>query len=259
MLAVTAWFGVLALGSGLPHVLGADSRIVGGHGAYIQDFPYMVSVNSYIAGFIEEQMCGGSIISADWLLTSASCIQQYASNVAELRVRVGSSKQIDGTRLEVSEVILHPNFTGTSSPDYDISLVKVKTPLVFNSTVQAVRLAEAGASLAAGTEAVHAGWGTVETGGLPLQYLRQLRVPVLSAEACSKDYPSGLDHDSMFCAGYDEAGKGPCQGDQGGPLVVNSTQVGLLSWGVSCAAANQPGVYTRLSHHRAWITASTGV
>lgn len=47
------------------------------------------------------------------------------------------------------------------------------------------------------------------------------------------------------------------QGDSGGPMVIQEENswvlAGVISWGIGCAEANQPGVYTRISEFREWI------
>lgn len=63
----------------------------------------------------------------------------------------------------------------------------------------------------------------------------------------------------MLCAGYELGGKDSCQFDSGGPLIENSTVVGIVSWGRSCALVGYPGVYTNVGTLRDWITLATGV
>jgi secreted trypsin-like serine protease len=49
-----------------------------------------------------------------------------------------------------------------------------------------------------------------------------------------------------------------CQGDSGGPLVAKVqgkfVQVGVVSWGHSCADGVFPGVYTKVSSYKDWIS-----
>jgi hypothetical protein len=45
----------------------------------------------------------------------------------------------------------------------------------------------------------------------------------------------------------------PCVGDSGGPLVVGDVQVGIVSFGISCGALNEPTVFSRVGALRPFI------
>ena len=45
----------------------------------------------------------------------------------------------------------------------------------------------------------------------------------------------------------------PCVGDSGGPLVVGDLQVGIVSFGISCGALNEPTVFSRVAGLRSFI------
>lgn len=69
----------------------------------------------------------------------------------------------------------------------------------------------------------------------------------------------------MLCAGWEHGGRDACAGDSGGPLVCRvqdpetgnySNQwvlYGLVSWGLGCAEAGQPGVYTNIPRLSPWV------
>lgn len=64
--------------------------------------------------------------------------------------------------------------------------------------------------------------------------------------------------EAIICAGFLEGGKDACQGDSGGPLFLEYTphyyyQVGIVSYGIGCARAELPGVYTRITSFLDWI------
>ena len=42
-------------------------------------------------------------------------------------------------------------------------------------------------------------------------------------------------------------------GDSGGPLIKGAEQIGVVSWGISCASDSFPGVYARVSSAYKWI------
>ena len=75
-------------------------------------------------------------------------------------------------------------------------------------------------------------------------------MPVVGDAECNDAYASsgyGIA-DSMICAGLPDGGKDSCQGDSGGPFIDAATKelVGIVSWGIGCARAGYPGVYTQV-------------
>lgn len=115
-----------------------------------------------------------------------------------------------------------------------------------------------------------AGFGHHASGnGTMSSVLMQVQVPVISNEKCKQNYIAirAFRRDAQFddrtiCAGFAKGGKDSCQGDSGGPLMLpihrrNESfpfhQIGLVSWGVSCAKPNMPGVYVNVQYYAGWI------
>ena len=108
-----------------------------------------------------------------------------------------------------------------------------------------------------GTPLLATGWGSLVEA--PSTYpidLRQVVVPVFPRGDCNDaNSYNGEITATMICAGFTAGGRDTCQGDSGGPVTDNPGDfvgsyrlVGITSWGVGCARANLPGVYTRVSN-----------
>jgi trypsin len=112
----------------------------------------------------------------------------------------------------------------------------------------------------AGALAVVTGWGSLTPGGsLPTQ-LQAVEVDIVSREECDRAYAAyGGITENMICAGVPKGGRDACQGDSGSPLVVGGRLVGIVSWGLSCALADYPGVYSNVATLRGFITQQTDV
>jgi len=112
----------------------------------------------------------------------------------------------------------------------------------------------------AGAPATTLGWGTTTPGGSLSPVLLAVNVTITDRAACNDAYANyGGITVNMICAGVPEGGKDACQGDSGGPLVVGGALVGIVSWGVSCALADFPGVYSNVFTLKSFITEQTGV
>jgi len=85
---------------------------------------------------------------------------------------------------------------------------------------------------------------------------------VISQTECRESY--GWISDDMLCCVSPSDGpviQGSCKGDSGGPLMVKDASksfyslIGVVSWGWNqCTRQGEPGVYSRITSNRNWIT-----
>jgi len=135
---------------------------------------------------------------------------------------------------------------------------QVSVPFAYGLGVQPIALTSV--EPPAGALAVVTGWGRLTPGGLLPSQLQAVEVNITSREACNSAYAQyGGITVNMICAGVPQGGKDACQGDSGGPLVVDDEVVGIVSWGLSCALADYPGVYSNVATLRSFVTNTTGV
>ena len=245
----------------------AQERIVGGVEADLHEYPWQVAlVSSNGDGY-----CGGSIISDQWILTAAHCLEgEEAGNVF---VRVGSEDSYadGGDTYAVSEMIVHPDYLSVWQGS-DIALLKLAEPLKFSHKVQAIAIMSPDRTHLqdVGAVATATGWGSLSSsGGMP-STLQTVEIPVVANDvACgaaqddegnSGAYSCEEINATMICAGYlGTGGKDACQGDSGGPLVVKNEDdtdwilIGATSWGEGCADPQYPGIWARVSYFYDWI------
>lgn len=213
-------------------------------------------------------ICGGSIITRTWVLSAAHCFP----NPADLGSYViyAGRYQLNGfnfhesshrvKRVEIPFGYVEPH------SGKDLALVELSTPVTWSDHIHPVCLPSSGTLFPSGMLCYVTGWGNIRD-EVPLGgagTLQEVQVPIISQSSCQEMYqmhptePVDILHD-MICAGFQEGGKDSCQGDSGGPLVcqmVNGTwvQAGVVSFGLGCAHANQPGVYARVTSFSSFIS-----
>ena len=254
---LAALFAALACSAFLTAVARPASAVVNGSAAPNGAYPFMASLQDR-TGFA---FCGGSVISSTWVLTAAHCVVDENPNGSGLQVVVGTNTlgNGSGTTINVVEVKVHPAYANSA---HDVALLRLASA----AGVSPIRVAGAGDDglEAAGTPVKVAGWGdTLPTLGLfSTNTLQEADLNVVSDNECGQTN-IGFDGPTGVCAAA--LLKDSCQGDSGGPLFAGSgasrVQIGVVSYGQSCALPKFPGVYSELNNTaiRNFISATAGV
>ncbi|KAG6794898.1 trypsin-1-like [Apis mellifera caucasica] len=230
-----------------------DGRIVGGEATTIHEAPYQISLQK--DGY---HICGGSIISANWVLTAGHCSSYPPSTY---KIRSGSTNVYSGGSLhDVERIIRHKRYTTNQNgiPSNDIALFRIKDTFEFDESTKPVQLYQGDSASLVGKYGLVTGWGLTNIKIPPV--LHKVSVPLVSKRECDRDYSRfGGVPQGELCAGYPEGGKDSCQGDSGGPLVVDGNLVGVVSWGMGCGTPKYPGVYTDVAYYREWVRENSEV
>nr|XP_027323619.1 ovochymase-2 isoform X1 [Anas platyrhynchos] len=247
------------------------TRIVGGSQVKQGSHPWQVSLKRR-----QKHFCGGTIVSAQWVVTAAHCILErnileYLNVTAgeyDLRIRENGEQT-----LPVKYVIKHPNFDPRRPMNYDVALLKLDGVFKFSSSVLPACLPDPGEKFEAGYICTTCGWGRLNENGVLPQVLYEVNLPILNRKECSRALSSlkkPIQGDTIMCAGFPDGGKDACQGDSGGPLLCQRKHgvwilAGVVSWGMGCARGwignekkkyyerGSPGIFTDLSAVLSWI------
>jgi secreted trypsin-like serine protease len=230
--------------------------------------------------------CGGVYIGDLWVLTAAHCIMKVDGDVlTQRRVRLGTQniELQPGTTWRIERVAVHKDYVDREPFRDDIALIRIapdtgsKTSLD-PEQVAPIRLlgSKPGDRPIEEADRVRiTGWGLTKardsgSGSLARDHsvnrftagLQMIELGVIADDKCDRHQRyAGRLKDKTLCVGQDagKAGFDSCNGDSGGPVTrVQGRErvlVGLVSWGVGCALADTPGIYTRVPAYADWIEA----
>lgn len=233
-------------------------RIVGGQECKRGECPWQALL------FSDEEndgFCGGTILNEYYILTAAHCLHQ----ARRFKVRVGdlNTEQEEGGEMvhEVDMIIKHNKFQ-RDTYDFDIAMLRLKTPITFRENVAPACLPQkdwAETTLMTQKTGIVSGFGRTHEKGRQSKVLKMMEVPYVDRNTCRLSTSFSITQ-NMFCAGYDSKQEDACQGDSGGPHVTRFKDTyfvtGIVSWGEGCARKGKYGIYTKVTAFLKWIDRS---
>lgn len=234
----------------------ASISIVNGRPANDCEWKHQVGLSSCAGCRV---WCGGSLISAEWVVTAAHCVMDddpinVVAGESDLDQDSGNEQ-----RRKTSAIIYHENYARRRKI-HDIALLKLDKPMKLNSCVGIASLPSA--PVMSGTSCWISGWGALAVEGNSPRKLQDAEVTVIGDDECRNNfrYDSGEITADMVCANG-RSSKGDitdaCSGDSGGPLVCREDGSwvlhGATSWGEGCADPRYPGIWSGVYDHLDWI------
>merc|ERR1719483_1659467 len=200
-------------------------------------FPGSAGSRSYLAGLSysfdssNSPFCAGSLISSEWVLTTASCSYSDGTKTGVDKVKVVLGEETLGIPdkdtfkvVNVKKIIVHPSYSQSTSNLFNLALWKLSDP-VSTSVYSTLCLPTQGTEQTGVATLV--GWRISELVGSLSQTLTQSDTQLVSDTGC--------------------------RGDYGGPLLQgDNVLIGAVSNNRGCTK-NGFGIFTQISKFSEWV------
>lgn len=217
--------------------------------------PSHVLIETFVS-YDQKYLCSGVIISANYVLTTASCV--FGALFINVHVYSHQLRDVFENEREIyrsTEFVMKPEFDGLTHLN-DVALIKLPTTLPIASRPYAIASLPT-AALAVDAVGNSVGWGLLnykDDNAAATKQEQSMRL--LSDDICRQAYP-GLWSDAATKAGraciLRSFGRN-CVGDSGSPFMVANTVQGILSFGQTeaCVDALPNGIQEIFTHVQ-WI------
>lgn len=242
-------------------------RIIGGSPISIGQVPWQVALDiapgPANGNAHERQICGGSLVAADLVVTAAHCIADrnghFTNAAAGFTVVSGRTTLSSSAGRETPLADYYYFVDGADRPLYDprsnawdVVVLQLSGPAAGTP----IKLAgpDETETWSAGRAAIITGWGSTGRygqGPYP-DGLRAAEVAVLPDGHCSSAYRGSFSRRTTLCAGTALGARNTCDGDSGGPIVVplaggGARLIGATSFVAGDCRTTTPSGFARLA------------
>ncbi|MBZ5713805.1 FG-GAP-like repeat-containing protein [Nannocystis pusilla] len=237
------------------------SAIVGGQPAGAGEFPFMATV---IVNSPYYKICGGTLVTPTRVLTSAACLTGNGAIVqpGAVSIGIGDTSLGQGAGQETrgaAQIIVHPDYNPALPVHHNphaLAVVVLSSPSSFEPVEIASPFGPSDrAKWLPGALATALGWGDLVPGGSLSGSLQKIQLPVLADSDPDQQWLDG-DFDPALQLMAGEAPAGACDGDEGGPLLVQTAngwkQIGVhlytsgCDWGYQYYDPISPSLFSRI-------------
>ncbi|XP_041133265.1 granzyme K-like [Polyodon spathula] len=229
-------------------------EIIGGKEVAMHSRPYMALIQKK-----DGLLCGGTLIKAKWVLTSARCYDKKLTVVLGAH-SLSKPEKVKQT-FTVKQLFPHSCFDNETGVN-DLMLLELNITAQVNKFVSMLKLPKQFKDIETKTQCTVAGWGTTNAKNkVASDVLMEVNITVIDRRTCNEKYYhlNPVITDGMLCAGDKRGKKNSCKEDAGGPLICNNEFKAVTSFPPKSDCGKNPGIYTLLTpKHIQWIQEITG-
>ncbi|XP_022191271.2 chymotrypsin-1 [Nilaparvata lugens] len=205
-------------------LVNCERRIFGGSITTHGEFPYQV-----IVLLKNQQVCTGTIIDENWVITAAHCVMdgRRMASPSDVSVKAGFVRRAlgPGHLMRAIDLAVHSDYR-TLTGKQGLALIKVEEPFQFNEKIKKISLSDEPWPHSEGRMCTIAGYGSTENN--TINELRFLQVKAFHGKNMCPCTTHNDQLEKLICLAP-RRGQGACFGDSGGGLICEGKVEGIIN------------------------------